>query len=174
MGAAAVELLQRRGATVVGADIAPAPRQERVDIADEAQVDSLVARVVEKHGRLDGAANFAAIPGKAREHRGHSHRELLEPDRPARANAIDSVAADTVAQLVGAVEKDDGIDAVILTGAGDDTSAPAAISRPGPRGRRRAATGGASPVSSARSHQALHRCGQWCRRGRRIRARPRL
>ncbi|MFH5824662.1 SDR family NAD(P)-dependent oxidoreductase [Georgenia sp. AZ-5] len=64
MGAAAVELLERRGATVVPADIQPGPGREQVDIADEAQVDALVARVVEQHGRLDAAANFAAIRAK--------------------------------------------------------------------------------------------------------------
>lgn len=63
IGAATVELLRARGATVVAADLQVADGVEPLDVTDEAAVDALVARIVERHGRLDLAANVAGTPG---------------------------------------------------------------------------------------------------------------
>jgi NAD(P)-dependent dehydrogenase (short-subunit alcohol dehydrogenase family) len=63
IGAATVELLRRQGHTVVATDISPGDGIEPLDVTDEAAVDALVARVVDRHGRLDLAANVAGIPG---------------------------------------------------------------------------------------------------------------
>ena len=76
MGAATAHLLAARGAKVVVSDINEAAGNEttdairaaggeasfvRCDVADEAQVEALVARTVELYGRLDCAVNNAAI-----------------------------------------------------------------------------------------------------------------
>ncbi|MGH9274906.1 MAG: SDR family NAD(P)-dependent oxidoreductase [Acidimicrobiales bacterium] len=63
IGAATVDLLRERGATVVAVDLHPSPGSEQLDVTDEAAVDALVASVVERHGRLDVAANVAGTPG---------------------------------------------------------------------------------------------------------------
>ena len=63
IGAAVVELLGARGATVVAADIRPAAGVEPLDVSDEVAVDALVARIVAEHGHLDLAANVAGVPG---------------------------------------------------------------------------------------------------------------
>lgn len=63
IGAATVELLRSRGATVVAADLRPGAGVEALDVTDEAAVDALVAAIVERHGRLDLAANVAGTPG---------------------------------------------------------------------------------------------------------------
>jgi NAD(P)-dependent dehydrogenase (short-subunit alcohol dehydrogenase family) len=63
IGAATVQLLRARGATVVVADIAPGDGVTSLDVTDEAAVDALVDGVVAEHGRLDLAANVAGYPG---------------------------------------------------------------------------------------------------------------
>lgn len=63
IGLATVDLLRARGAIVVAADLRPGPGVEPLDVTDEAAVDSLVATVHERHGRLDLAANVAGTPG---------------------------------------------------------------------------------------------------------------
>jgi NAD(P)-dependent dehydrogenase (short-subunit alcohol dehydrogenase family) len=63
IGAATVELLRARGATVVVADLAPGDGGEVLDVTDEHAVDALVAGIVEQHGRLDLAANVAGTSG---------------------------------------------------------------------------------------------------------------
>ena len=61
IGAATVDQLRSRGATVVVADVSGV--DEPVDVTDEAAVDALVAGIVERHGRLDLAANVAGTSG---------------------------------------------------------------------------------------------------------------
>jgi NAD(P)-dependent dehydrogenase (short-subunit alcohol dehydrogenase family) len=63
IGAATVELLRSRGATVVAADLRAGDGVEALDVTDEAAVDALVATIVARHGRLDLAANVAGTPG---------------------------------------------------------------------------------------------------------------
>jgi NAD(P)-dependent dehydrogenase (short-subunit alcohol dehydrogenase family) len=63
IGAATVALLRARGAVVVAADLRPGDGDEALDVTDEAAVDSLVDAIVERHGRLDLAANVAGTPG---------------------------------------------------------------------------------------------------------------
>lgn len=63
IGAATVELLRVRRATVVAADLRPAAGVEALDVTDEAAVDAMVAEIVDRHGRLDLAANVAGTSG---------------------------------------------------------------------------------------------------------------
>jgi NAD(P)-dependent dehydrogenase (short-subunit alcohol dehydrogenase family) len=63
IGAATVELLRNRGATVVAADLAGGDGIVSLDVTDEAAVDALVADVVAENGRLDLAANVAGTSG---------------------------------------------------------------------------------------------------------------
>lgn len=63
IGAATVDLLRAAGATVVAADLRAGAGIEALDVTDEAAVDALVAAIVERHGRLDLAANVAGTPG---------------------------------------------------------------------------------------------------------------
>jgi NAD(P)-dependent dehydrogenase (short-subunit alcohol dehydrogenase family) len=63
IGAATVALLQARGATVVAADLHPAKDVEALDVTDERAVDDVVTSIVQRHGRLDLAANVAGTPG---------------------------------------------------------------------------------------------------------------
>jgi NAD(P)-dependent dehydrogenase (short-subunit alcohol dehydrogenase family) len=63
IGAATVALLRARGAVVVAADLRPGDGDEALDVTDEAAVDALVDAIVERHGRLDLAANVAGTPG---------------------------------------------------------------------------------------------------------------
>jgi NAD(P)-dependent dehydrogenase (short-subunit alcohol dehydrogenase family) len=63
IGAATVELLRARGATVIAADLHAGDGTEVLDVTHEAAVDALVASIVERHGRLDLAANVAGTPG---------------------------------------------------------------------------------------------------------------
>jgi len=63
IGAATAALLRARGATVVAADLRPGDGIEVLDVTDESAVDALVASVVERHGRLDLAANVAGTSG---------------------------------------------------------------------------------------------------------------
>ena len=63
IGAATVELLRACGATVVAADLRSGEGVEALDVTDEVVVDALVASIVERHGRLDLAANVAGTPG---------------------------------------------------------------------------------------------------------------
>ncbi len=63
IGAATVELLRSRGATVVAADLRAGDGVDALDVTDEAAVDALVATIVARHGRLDLAANVAGTPG---------------------------------------------------------------------------------------------------------------
>jgi NAD(P)-dependent dehydrogenase (short-subunit alcohol dehydrogenase family) len=63
IGAATADLLRERGATVIAADLHPGDGTEVLDVTHEAAVDALVAAIVERHGRLDLAANVAGTPG---------------------------------------------------------------------------------------------------------------
>lgn len=63
IGAATVELLRIHGAVVIAADLHPGDGVEALDVTDEGAVDALVASIVERHGRLDLAANVAGTPG---------------------------------------------------------------------------------------------------------------
>lgn len=63
IGAATVALLRARGAVVVAADLRARDGVEALDVTDEAAVDALVTAIVERHGRLDLAANVAGTPG---------------------------------------------------------------------------------------------------------------
>jgi NAD(P)-dependent dehydrogenase (short-subunit alcohol dehydrogenase family) len=63
IGATTVELLRARGATVVAADLRAADGVEALDVTDEAAVDALVASILDRHGRLDLAANVAGTSG---------------------------------------------------------------------------------------------------------------
>jgi NAD(P)-dependent dehydrogenase (short-subunit alcohol dehydrogenase family) len=63
IGAATADLLRARGATVVAADVRAGEGIEALDVTDEAAVDALVSSIVERHGRLDVAANVAGVPG---------------------------------------------------------------------------------------------------------------
>ena len=63
IGAATAALLRARGATVVAVDLRPGDGIEVLDVTDESAVDALVASVVERHGRLDLAANVAGTSG---------------------------------------------------------------------------------------------------------------
>jgi len=65
IGAAVVARLRAAGATVVAAGLRPGLDEdvEPVDVTDEAAVDALVASIVERHGRLDLAANVAGASG---------------------------------------------------------------------------------------------------------------
>jgi NAD(P)-dependent dehydrogenase (short-subunit alcohol dehydrogenase family) len=63
IGAATADLLRERGATVIAADLHPGDGTEVLDVTHEAAVDALVASIVERHGRLDLAANVAGTPG---------------------------------------------------------------------------------------------------------------
>ncbi len=63
IGAATVELLRRRGATVVATDLRGGAEVEALDVTDEDAVDDLVASIGSRYGRLDLAANVAGTPG---------------------------------------------------------------------------------------------------------------
>lgn len=63
IGAATAALLRARGATVIAADLRPGDGIEVLDVTDESAVDALVASVVDRHGRLDLAANVAGTSG---------------------------------------------------------------------------------------------------------------
>lgn len=80
IGLATAQILSRKGATVCIADVDPeamkaaekyfgslgAPHMvTKVDVSKRSQVDTWIAGVVEKYGRLDGAANVAGVIGKA-------------------------------------------------------------------------------------------------------------
>lgn len=63
IGAATVELLRIHGAVVIAADLHPGGGVDALDVTDEEAVDALVVSIVERHGRLDLAANVAGTPG---------------------------------------------------------------------------------------------------------------
>lgn len=80
IGLATAKTISSRGATVCIADVDPKAMQEaedyfkeknvpftvsRVDVSQRQEVDSWIDGIVEKYGRLDGAANVAGIIGKA-------------------------------------------------------------------------------------------------------------
>ncbi|KAI1771799.1 NAD(P)-binding protein [Hypoxylon cercidicola] len=90
IGFATAQIMSKRGATVCIADIDPAAlaRAEeyftnlnvpftvtKVDISRREEVDSWIDGIVQKYGRLDGAANVAGIIGKH-----HGIREVAELD----------------------------------------------------------------------------------------------
>src|SRR5258708_911356 len=64
IGAATVELFQREGAKVVGADLAPDPPGDlalQLDVTDEQEVADMYARAREQFGRIDVLFNNAGI-----------------------------------------------------------------------------------------------------------------
>jgi NAD(P)-dependent dehydrogenase (short-subunit alcohol dehydrogenase family) len=61
IGAATVDLLRQRGATVVAADVQTGEDVEKLDVTDGDAIDALVAEVVERHGQLDMAVNAAGV-----------------------------------------------------------------------------------------------------------------
>ncbi len=61
IGAATAALLRDAGATVVGADVQPAPDIVATDVSRKADVDELVDRTVTAHGTIDGFVNVAGI-----------------------------------------------------------------------------------------------------------------
>lgn len=63
IGAATAAVLRSRGATVVAADVRPGDGIQALDVTDELAVDALVASIVDRHGRLDLAANVAGTSG---------------------------------------------------------------------------------------------------------------
>ncbi|RKU44968.1 hypothetical protein DL546_006944 [Coniochaeta pulveracea] len=91
IGLATAKLLAARGATVCIADVDPEAMKKaeahfsaassqkysitRVDVSQRSEVDAWIDGVVEKFGRLDGAANIAGIIGKY-----HGKREVAELD----------------------------------------------------------------------------------------------
>lgn len=90
IGFATAQILSKRGATVCIADIDPGAlsRAEehftssnlpftvtKLDISKREDVDSWIDGIVQKYGRLDGAANVAGIIGKH-----HGLREVAELD----------------------------------------------------------------------------------------------
>jgi len=90
IGLATAQILSRKGATVCIADVdedamkkaeehfAPAGvpfTVTRVDISKKAEVESWIEGIVNKYGKLDGAANVAGIIGKH-----HGLRELVDQD----------------------------------------------------------------------------------------------
>ncbi|KID84442.1 short chain dehydrogenase family protein [Metarhizium guizhouense ARSEF 977] len=90
IGLATAQLLSHKGATVCIADIDPeaikdaeeffsglgAPHMTtKVDVSKRTQVDSWVTSIVDKYGRLDGAANVAGVIGK-----GHGIASVAELD----------------------------------------------------------------------------------------------
>lgn len=79
IGLATAKMLSSRGATVCMADIDPAAMEEasthfsalsvpflvtKVDVSKRSEVDSWIQTVVDKFGRLDGAANVAGVIGR--------------------------------------------------------------------------------------------------------------
>jgi acetoacetyl-CoA reductase len=62
IGRRIVAHLQRRGATVVGADL-PASADVVLDVGDADAVDAALDRVVDEHGRLDVVVNAAGVFG---------------------------------------------------------------------------------------------------------------
>ncbi|KAI1759928.1 NAD(P)-binding protein [Hypoxylon sp. FL1150] len=90
IGLATAQILSKRGATICIADIDPdaLSRAEkhftslnlpftvtRLDISKREEVDSWIDGIIQKYGRLDGAANVAGIIGKH-----HGLREVAELD----------------------------------------------------------------------------------------------
>lgn len=80
IGLATAKLVSSRGATVCIADVDPEAMKSaeahfsglgvkyditRVDVSKRAEVDAWIDGIVERHGRLDGAANVAGIIGRA-------------------------------------------------------------------------------------------------------------
>lgn len=63
IGAATAAVLRSRGATVVATDVRPGDGIQALDVTDELAVDALVASIVDRHGRLDLAANVAGTSG---------------------------------------------------------------------------------------------------------------
>ncbi|OIW29699.1 3-oxoacyl-reductase [Coniochaeta ligniaria NRRL 30616] len=94
IGLATAKLLSSRGATVCIADVDGGAMESaeahfsgllgakydvtRVDVSKRAEVDAWVEGIVERHGRLDGAANVAGIIG--REHGRTSTTELRDEE----------------------------------------------------------------------------------------------
>ncbi len=100
IGLATAKLLSSRGATVCIADIDASALEAaeyhftplkvpfsitKLDVTDRAAVDSWINGVVEKYGRLDGAANCAGIIGK---HHGITKITELEDEEYDRIIAV--------------------------------------------------------------------------------------
>ncbi|KAI0377417.1 3-oxoacyl-reductase [Hypomontagnella monticulosa] len=90
IGLATAQILSKRGGTVCIADVDPAAMSRaeeyfagqgvsftvtKVDVSKRDEVDSWIDGIVEKYGRLDGAANVAGIIGKH-----HGIREVADLD----------------------------------------------------------------------------------------------
>ena len=94
IGLATAQILHARGASIAIADVDQAalddaerllqPKGEdrlmltQLDVTKRASVDSWIASVVEKYGKLDGAANCAGVIGK---HHGTRNLEDIEDDQ---------------------------------------------------------------------------------------------
>ena len=92
IGLSAVEILLSRGASVAVGDIDDAaiaraheslkPKDKvlitKLDVSKRTEVDSWISSVVDKFGRLTGAANCAGVIGK---HHGTRHVEELDDDQ---------------------------------------------------------------------------------------------
>src|SRR4051794_17839448 len=63
IGIAVVDRLEREGAVAVRADIAGGDNVDRCDVTDVESCRSVVATVLERHGRLDVLVNAAGIGG---------------------------------------------------------------------------------------------------------------
>jgi NAD(P)-dependent dehydrogenase (short-subunit alcohol dehydrogenase family) len=92
IGLSTSKILSSRGATVCIADVDPAALSttgsyfsslrppvphlvSKVDISDRSEVDSWIKSIVDRYGRLDGAANCAGIIGKH-----HGIRSIAETE----------------------------------------------------------------------------------------------
>ncbi|KAI1631342.1 short-chain dehydrogenase [Biscogniauxia mediterranea] len=78
IGLATAQILAKRGTTICIADfeLLKAPFTiTRVDVSKRDDVDSWIDGIIQKYGRLDGAANVAGIIGKH-----HGVREVADPD----------------------------------------------------------------------------------------------
>ena len=79
IGAASMELFRRAGATVVGLDLHPGPDVLACDVSDPVAVETALAEVVRRHGRLDIVHGNAGInvPGRAHSLSDDDYRRVM-------------------------------------------------------------------------------------------------